>query len=444
MIEILSKLRDQISVNDISSLVNSQVREGDQIEFKETLPTRKGQDPWINGKGNIGDYAKKTILEEVVAFANAYGGALVLGIEESGKKPSFAATISPISKCLELAERFELVFRDCVEPQLPSLEVLPIPINSDRGVVIFRTGRSYLAPHRVTVSKVCPIRRSDRCEELTMREIQEMTLNLSRGQQRLEKVFVDRSERFKCEFNKLRTPDNAFGVRMTAVPVVDHQIRINGLISQGGLSEHLRKPLIEVRRNSQNHNRQLNCLRNYHKFNLSTWQPNLRAVRASDSQEIYDRHTGLSGAVRIAYHEIHYDGLIEIGFLSNHSAKHPLFEDEQQLDIDSEVIVSIFAELVDWADHIRQQAQAPMTEYAINVEVRVVGGNIELVHNSAKSSPIVFTGTLKSNDTNFPIYEFADSEMICGLVASFERDLWNYAGRDFTDQQGSLVIECSR
>jgi len=64
-----------------------------------------------------------------------------------------------------------LVFRDRVELQLPRLEVFAVATKEENGVIILRIGRSRLAPHRVTKTLVCPVRRSDRCEAMTMREI---------------------------------------------------------------------------------------------------------------------------------------------------------------------------------------------------------------------------------------------------------------------------------
>ena len=87
MIEVLSKPADQISIQDIQTLIDSQVPESEQIEFKENLPANQGNDPWMEGNNTIGNYAKDKILEEVVAFANAYGGVCLLGIKESSTKP---------------------------------------------------------------------------------------------------------------------------------------------------------------------------------------------------------------------------------------------------------------------------------------------------------------------------------------------------------------------
>ena len=220
MIPVLSKPADQVGVSDLEELIASAVPESDQIEFKETLSTRDGSpDRWITRQDEIGKKARESILEAAVAFPNAYGGALLLGIRESDSRPPVAAEISPIPQCTDLAERLKLVFRDCVEPPIPVIEIFAVPTDGDCGVVVIRTGRSRTAPHRVMPGRKCPIRRSDRCEEMTMREIQDLTLNLSRGLELLERRLEDRSKRFPSEFDCLKSPDNGFGIRATAKPI---------------------------------------------------------------------------------------------------------------------------------------------------------------------------------------------------------------------------------
>ena len=83
MTDLLSKPASKICAADIAAMVTSALPEGERVEFKRSLPTPKGKrDPWEIGK-EPGDKAKNEILEEVTAFANAYGGVLFLGIDES-------------------------------------------------------------------------------------------------------------------------------------------------------------------------------------------------------------------------------------------------------------------------------------------------------------------------------------------------------------------------
>ena len=239
MIDILSKPADQIGLREIQSLIDSRVPENEQIEFKERLSKKGGSDDkWYCERNGIGDRARDQILEESVAFANAYGGVLLLGIGESESKPPVAERITPIPDCACLAERLKLVFRDSVEPQIPVIEIFAVPTKGKDGVVVIRVGRSRLAPHRVKTTRVCPIRRQDRCEAMTMREVQDMTLNVSRGLERLAKKLSDRSERFNREFPSLVCRSNAFGIRTTAIPVGD-DVRFERVYHHSRIAEDL-------------------------------------------------------------------------------------------------------------------------------------------------------------------------------------------------------------
>ena len=245
MLNVMSKPSDQLIANDIQALIETHVPEGDQIEFKESLRKRKNSpDPWILGKNEIGEGSRDEVLEEVVAFANARGGALLIGIRESKSKPPVAAEITPVPRCFELAERFKLKFRDCVEPQISNLEVFAIQTDGESGVVIIRVGRSRLAPHRVKGTLKCTVRQADRCESMTMREIQDMTLNVSRGMERFEKRLEDRSERFWREFDRLETPNDSYGLRFSAMPFGE-EVLFDRVFQQHGIIDDLTRLIHE-------------------------------------------------------------------------------------------------------------------------------------------------------------------------------------------------------
>ena len=429
MTAVLSKPADRIGLGEVQALVAENVPESTQIEFKECLPAGKGKtDAWLRGGSEIGKFSKHKILEETVAFANAFGGALVLGIAESAGKPPVAECIAPLPRCAELAERFGLIFRECIEPQLPALDIVPVLTDGDKGVIVFRTGRSRLGPHRVTPTLVCPIRRADRCDSLSMREIQDMTLNLARGTERLERRLEERSEKFEEAFKRLETPGDAFGFRMTAVPVGD-EIRFESVYSGGNLIEELREPEVEVRRGSIDGASGLHTIRSLHRMHFHDWRPMLRAARVEESLNNLD-----SGAVMFGYTEIHADGLLEKGFVSNrlvgfsHAATNPV-----NMNFNSETPVSTFAGLLVWADRVRQRASAPAAEYAVQAQFRVTADRVNVGGND---EGIVF-GSIKRNDTDFPLYPLEAPDQIGKTVSWFERDFWNYFGED----PGSRVQE---
>ena len=388
----------------------------------------------------IGDRARNELLEEAVAFANAYGGALVLGIAESKAKPPVAARICPIPRCADLAERLKLVFRDCVEPQIPRVDIFAVPIADDAGVVIISTGRSRMAPHRVKPTRKCPIRRSDRCEEMTMREIQDLTLNLSRGMEQLERRLAMRSERFAEEFKRLELPDLASGIRVTAVPVggdVNFE-RVYGnddlygywhrlSLAIEGITTELRFPPWR-----------------------EAWRPLLRAARTSYFDDILTEE--IPGIDFQIYREIHCDGLVEIGVVDCRAhlrVKHDV------VGISCDWLMIVFANLLVWADCIRKEASLPTAEYAVDVELNVRGddvpvrdyGDIRWRGQDTLWAPRAL-GSLNPGSVKYPgeligepRYALGEQDEIPDLIAMFERDLWNSIGVDVGQGQRSFVIE---
>ena len=66
------------------------------------------------------------MFREIVAVANAQGGTLILGIDETDEKPPRAAALSPISRVHDLASRLADAARACIDPSLGSFQVCDI------------------------------------------------------------------------------------------------------------------------------------------------------------------------------------------------------------------------------------------------------------------------------------------------------------------------------
>ncbi|MDH5527572.1 MAG: ATP-binding protein [Nitrospirota bacterium] len=228
MIPLFTKPLNTITGVDLCQLWLQEIPEGQTVKFKETLPSKSGQDPWFNGKNSIGDYARNKILEEIVAFANAGGGNLVIGVRESSDHPKRAVELAPIPRCHELADRLRYAIRDCVDPQIPAVEVIGVSQDdmSDQGAVLIRLPQSRLAPHRLNETKECYIRRADRTEKMWMREIQDMCVDLVRGIQLVDAQFNERSQifdQFTVDGMDNKVPEigsnGYYGYRVTALPV---------------------------------------------------------------------------------------------------------------------------------------------------------------------------------------------------------------------------------
>lgn len=372
MIDILTKPADQLGINDLQALIDSRVQEDERIEFKRDLSAKKGQkDSWYDDQ-KLGDKAKIEILEKSVAFANAFGGALILGIEEkkeSRNGPGVANEISPIPRCADLADRLTSVFGNCVEPHIPGLEIIPIITQDDAGAVVIRVGRSRLAPHRVKPSLVCPIRRFDRCEEMTMREIQDLVLNLARGTEKLDTLLTEQSERFEEEFRGLSGWNhNAIGIRATAAPLGD-EIWFDP--SHKALRDELDWHSVTAQLDDDS------CELEGGNLKISStndWRPILRGARMEES---FYRSRSLTDRTLIkkVYREIHCNGLIELGLTSSRSTEPLFFQSEERYGglLPAGWLITMFANLMVWIDRLRNHAGAPVAEYALELETYIYG-----------------------------------------------------------------------
>jgi hypothetical protein len=216
---MIDKDFNQITAADVSDLCTEAAYESQLLEFKRQLPAdRDRPDPWPAG-GNFTPTARDALLREVVAFANAQGGTVIVGIEETEDDPPRAAAIRPIPRIHDLATRMAEAGRACIDPVLPGLQIRGIEVGggASEGVLLFRTGRSPVGPHRVRREGHAYIRRGASSVQMTMREIQDLTIDNLRGTDRLDSIFGERQAGFRESLELVNTEHGA--CRITAVPL---------------------------------------------------------------------------------------------------------------------------------------------------------------------------------------------------------------------------------
>ena len=117
-------------------LIDNQVSEGRDLEFKRELP-------------GGGDEATREFLADVTAFANAQGGDIVFGLDEANgvaaDLPGVAAD-DPDAAILRLEGKLQTG----VEPRLIGVRIKWVPLGNGRGALVLRIPGSLSAPHRVT------------------------------------------------------------------------------------------------------------------------------------------------------------------------------------------------------------------------------------------------------------------------------------------------------
>jgi Putative DNA-binding domain len=134
---MLEKAIEFLTMDDVQELVARGVTEGRHLEFKRELPQRN-------------DEGTREFLADTTAFANAQGGDLIYGVEDSDGVAIGANGIELLNIDTEIL-RIENLFRDAVEPRLSGVRIKWIAIgdNPNQGILVLRIEASATSPHRV-------------------------------------------------------------------------------------------------------------------------------------------------------------------------------------------------------------------------------------------------------------------------------------------------------
>ncbi|MEO1352159.1 MAG: ATP-binding protein [Cyanobacteria bacterium J06635_15] len=404
---MLKKRLTNVNKNDISKIIEEQVKESSEVEFKEDLPARKGDlDPWIKGENKIGDRARNEILEEVIAFANAYGGTFIIGIKETPDKPARASKITTIPKCVELADRLRLQCRDCIEPKIPQLEIAGIPIEPDgSGVVVLRVPQSRMAPHRHTITKECYIRRADRSEKMTMREIQDLTLQVERGIALVEKKLTERGNKFEQDFEAwTKKYSRVIGIRLTLYPLTPISIAYI-------YNEEAAHPILESFKGVIDEKHSFNLSIPIRQYQNYQQRPILRGLRKECGSNDFK-----------IFQEVYSDGLIEYSVYISYGSS-------EYYTICPDWIVCLLANTLCSAEKLRNAASAPSVEYGLEFEIVVPGDEVSIAPYGGSQFGR-YLGPFPSGKTLFPKYSIGELRQYQEILNLFMQDFWNASGHN--------------
>lgn len=418
MLPLFSKSLRAITPEDVERLITDAYPEGDDVEFKQELPaTGSGAaDPWMNGGLNIGDRARNEILEEIAAFANGHGGHLVLGIAETADRPARAERVTPVPRCVDLAERLRLQVRDCIDPQFPVVDIGGIVMGPDgAGVVVVRISQSRSAPHRVKQTLNCCIRRTDRCEKMTMREIQDLTLQRDRGLARVDDAFAERAIIFRKKLDDylsyIRSEGHtvASGIRITLIPI-GADLYLDRVIGIPELRPDLRIFDAKIGEHS-------------YPLHLPPCSGVLRPIIRGMRYEY-------SGKEMILTREVYCNGIVEYSLIE------PIKTREERF-VHPEWVLGLALNAIITAHRFRSIAGAGGCEYGFEGEVLWNEGSLHLTSLGGKAYRTM--GKLEPNPVSFPRMSLGDTREIPRLIGLLERDLFNAAGVD-TEEKDLVVM----
>ena len=129
----------ELTEQRLVEVVTNGREEGQTLEYKRSMP--------------FGTWEERLkVLKAVSAFANAFGGDLVIGVDAADGIPQLPIVGIPVAEIDGFKLAFESVARHSFEPSLPAGTVAFKSISighNGQAVVVARIARSWQAPHRV-------------------------------------------------------------------------------------------------------------------------------------------------------------------------------------------------------------------------------------------------------------------------------------------------------
>jgi hypothetical protein len=419
---MIQKRLSDISAEDIHRLIDERRPEAFDLEFKMTIPTESGEpDRWIARGDRVGRGAAK-ILREIVAFANARGGTLVLGIDESDDDPRRALKITPLPRCEELAERFSAMMRDDIEPRLPFLECRGVPMSADgSGVVVIRAPPSLIGPHWVASTRDATIRHGAHSMSMTMTEIQDLTLKLTRDSDAVTREFHRRAKGLSLRFGQnsatlegrcnVRLKDTglfarAMALGATAVPLAP--ALLPSIVQDSSL--RLDPSILAGIGNIQG---QEICMPNV--LRGSAWRPMLRGIRMDEL-----------GGEHLHWRELGETGIVELGWIDTVVAS-----GENPISFPLDQLLWSVAFLLFWVELVRSKAAAPYLPFGLSINLRCSSNRFIPVPSSR---PWAYRHrNCLEPQVNFPLYRIASRDEFEPILRQLSNDFFNAGGSMFTE-----------
>lgn len=135
---LFDKQLQLIVEDDLLLLIEDQVREGYQIEYKQSVAFKDKQD-------------KLDFLASVTSFANSVGGDLLIGVSAVSGIPTTINGWEGVDVDVE-KQRIENLLRDQVEPRI-GFRVHEVRLRNGKAVLVLRVPWSWAQPHMVRMDQ---------------------------------------------------------------------------------------------------------------------------------------------------------------------------------------------------------------------------------------------------------------------------------------------------
>jgi hypothetical protein len=205
-----------LTEDTVRKFLSLAIPEGLYLDHKEGLSRTSEKD------------AKREILKDVTAFANAAGGHLFLGVKEPSEGISVDSQLIGLDDGEALAQDLERLASTSVDPRIPGLRIVRVPLANGKSRLTVHIPPSLSRPHMVNYAehRSFYVRHSESSFPMTTHEVREAVLTSSSSEararhyveQRLLEVcesLGDRQPAFFLQAMPLISPESLWNVLST-------------------------------------------------------------------------------------------------------------------------------------------------------------------------------------------------------------------------------------
>ncbi|GJL77653.1 MAG: hypothetical protein NPINA01_06420 [Nitrospinaceae bacterium] len=267
--------------------------------LKEFLCRELPEDHFLDYKeqlsGDSKDAKSKEFLKDVTGFANANGGTILIGVLEPKAGLSVDEQVVGLENGADIQKQLEHLFRDCIEPKVSGVIVKPIPLTSNKSVVVIQIPPSLGKPHMVKFKKhrTFYIRHSEGTMPMDTHQIRETVLKTASAEDKAI-LYLIKMEKDLIKYE--RSKQESLLV-IQAMPIIAPEVPWDVL------SEEMRNRVWNHSGSYAQWGFGLNCM---HKP-----RPSLDGIRGQETQEneIFSVHVHRNGYIAVCYKHENEDNM---------------------------------------------------------------------------------------------------------------------------------------
>ena len=302
-----------------------------------------------------------------------------------------------------------------IDPPLPVVETTGIELHPNgSGVVLIRVPQSRRRPHRHSVNKEAFVRRADEAVRISMREIQELTIQSIAEATRIETTINERRGKFlsdAMDWHGHRLENGrrwGGGFQLIGIPTTP--VELVRVVGRPGLTGAPSRVFAGF-----GGERQVECV--WPQARNLDWKPGLRSIFAQNvvnrSQDGFpDRKT---------IYSLQTNGVCELSHIFQANRRVPgLF---------AGWMAGVLGFMLAWVDRIRDEGGVS-AEYALAVQLLIFDQPVLFAEYGVGSFAETRGAALSEGEHVFPIMSIGTNDEFSRHLERFDEDLWNLAGFD--------------